>query len=389
MTVQEQVERLTHSIDEWNQWRREQPDLRPDLSRAVLAGTNLTGANLNGADLTEAILAEANLTEANLFGAKLTRANLREANLFGANLREANLFGANLTEANLTEANLNRANLTKAKLAKANLFWANLTGAKFIRANLTGANLFWANLTGAKFRWTNLTGATLSGTNFTGAKLNWANLTEAHFLYTTFAWVDLSSVKGLETAIHDGPSTVNINSVTLPADEHIRKHFLRNTGFSDIFIDSLPSLLTKPIQYHSLFLSYSHQDQTLAKRLYHDLQKHGVRCWLTPHDLRPVTPIVRGLEYEKLLLIFSQHAINSPWLQQEVENALYKEVRHGQEILFPVRLDNTILESETLWAKRLQQRHIGNFTNWQDSEAYHQALTTLLEHLSVDRPATM
>ncbi len=121
---------------------------------------------------------------------------------------------------------------------------------------------------------------------------------------------------------------MNINSVTLPQDEHTRKDFLRNIGFSDTFIDYLPSLLTIPIQYHSLFLSHSHHDHSFTKRLYDDLQNHGVRCWFAPHDLRSGTPIVRSIEeaihlHEKLLLILSHHAVNSPWVQQEVEAALY------------------------------------------------------------------
>jgi hypothetical protein len=59
---------------------------------------------------------------------------------------------------------------------------------------------------------------------------------------------------------------------------------------------------------------------------------------------------VRGIEeaihlHEKLLLILSHHAVNSPWVQQEVEAAWYKEATTGQEILFPIRLDNTVLSS--------------------------------------------
>ncbi len=69
--------------------------------------------------------------------------------------------------------------------------------------------------------------------------------------------------------------------------------------------------------------------------------------------------------HEKFLLILSDHAVNSSWVQQEVEAAVYKEVTTRQEILFPIRLDNTVLESETLWAKRIRQRHIGDFTGWQ------------------------
>ena len=343
MANQEQVERLKRSVEEWNVWRQLHPEIRPDLSRAILSETNLDGVDLGGATLSRAIL-----KYATLISATLTNADLSSTNLACVDLNRANLCNANLSSADLYSADLSCANLSSVDLRYANLTRADLTET---------------------------------------------DLTQARFSDTTFAWVNLSKVSGLETTIHHGPSIVDPKSVALPHDEHIRRQFLRNTGFSDIFIDYLPSLLTLPIQYYSLFLSYSHYDETFTRRLHNDLQNHGVRCWFAPHDLRPGTPIVRGIEeaihlHEKLLLILSYHAVNSPWVQQEVEAALYKEVTTGQEMLFPIRLDNTILQSETLWAKRLRQRHIGDFTGWRDDDAYPEAFSTLLRHLKVAKPPT-
>ncbi len=93
--------------------------------------------------------------------------------------------------------------------------------------------------------------------------------------------------------------------------------------------------------------------------------------------------------HEKLLLSLSHHAVMSSWVQQEVGATLHKEITTKQEILFPIRLDNTVLESDTLWAKRLRQRHIGDFTNWQDDVAYQDAFTTLLRHLKVAKTPTV
>ena len=135
-------------------------------------------------------------------------------------------------------------------------------------------------------------------------------------------------------------------------------------------------------------------DKKFAKRLSTNLQDQGVRCWFAPHDLPPGRrPIVRGIEeaillHKKLLLILSNHAINSNWVQQEVEAALYKKVTTGQEILFPIRLDNTVLQSDTSWAKRLRHRHIADFTSYNDERGYHQAFRDLLRHLKVGKPPT-
>jgi TIR domain/Pentapeptide repeats (8 copies) len=287
-----------------------------------------------------------------------------------------------------------RPDLSGITLKGANLSRADLNNVNLSRAILIGSSLSRANLTATDFSEANLTSTYFIGSTLIGTVLSNANLAETHFSSTTFAEIDLNSAKGLETAIHHGSSIVDINSVTLPLDEHTRKEFLRGVGFSDTFIDYLPSLLNTPIQYHSLFLSHSHHNQTFAKRLHADLQNQGVRCWFAPHDLRPGTSIVRGIEeaihlHEKLLLILSHHAVNSPWVQQEIETALYKEVTTGQEMLFPIRLDNTVLSSNTLWAKRLCQRHIGDFTGWQDGDAYDQTFTALLRHLKVDKTPTV
>jgi hypothetical protein len=88
---------------------------------------------------------------------------------------------------------------------------------------------------------------------------------------------------------------------------------------------------------------------------------------------------------DKFLLILSEHAVKSAWIEREVDAALHQEIKRGQDVLFPIRLDNAILESNTGWATRLQHRHIGDFTNWQDDTAYQEAFTTLLRHLTVSR----
>ena len=44
MADREQVERLKRSVEEWNEWRQEHPDIRPDLSFADLRHATLNGA---------------------------------------------------------------------------------------------------------------------------------------------------------------------------------------------------------------------------------------------------------------------------------------------------------------------------------------------------------
>jgi uncharacterized protein YjbI with pentapeptide repeats len=129
MANNEHVRIIKEGIPVWNKWRREHPDIVPNLDRANLDRASLDGANLYGASLNRANLYGASLDGANLYGASLDGANLNRASLYGANLNRANLDGANLYGANLDGANLNRANLNRANLYGANL---NKTGVKEI-----------------------------------------------------------------------------------------------------------------------------------------------------------------------------------------------------------------------------------------------------------------
>lgn len=69
-------------VKEFNKFRKENPDLKIDLSYA---------------DLVSANLEDADLKDANLYAAKLMCANLNHAYLSGAKLHRANLIGASLT----------------------------------------------------------------------------------------------------------------------------------------------------------------------------------------------------------------------------------------------------------------------------------------------------
>lgn len=72
MTKQELIKLLlAGNVQEFNEFRANNPDIEIDLSYADLSGTNLEGA-----DLYEARLEYADLRDANLSGASLTGANL-------------------------------------------------------------------------------------------------------------------------------------------------------------------------------------------------------------------------------------------------------------------------------------------------------------------------
>jgi uncharacterized protein YjbI with pentapeptide repeats len=169
-----------------------------DLTEADLSGANLREANLSGADLIHADLREANLSGANLREANLREADLRQA--YFREIREVDLMGANLIRADLREADLsgNGANLVNAYLHEANLSGAhlrkaNLSGAHLHEANLSGARLHEANLISASLRGANLIRAYLSKADIRGADLHEANLSSADLSDASLRETDLTA----------------------------------------------------------------------------------------------------------------------------------------------------------------------------------------------------
>jgi hypothetical protein len=125
MANNEHVALLKQGVAAWNAWRRENPDIRPDLREADLREVNLGGANLIKADLRRT-----DLREADLSGAGLIRADLREVNLGGANLRGADLRGASLQAATLVDTDLTGADLTGCRIYGVSAWGLKLEGTK-------------------------------------------------------------------------------------------------------------------------------------------------------------------------------------------------------------------------------------------------------------------
>jgi len=124
MANEEHLAILKQGVGGWNEWRKANPEVKPDLRRADFSDTNLTRVDLKGVDLQDAILQNTNLR----------RANLRRANLIGCYFK-----GSNFTDADLVGADLSDANFRDACLIAAKLQRVQALGTDFREATLTGA----------------------------------------------------------------------------------------------------------------------------------------------------------------------------------------------------------------------------------------------------------
>jgi uncharacterized protein YjbI with pentapeptide repeats len=269
---------------------------------------------------------------------------------------------------------------SSASLSGADLSDTDLSNADLSNANLSDANLNDTILCGADLSQANLIGAKLVSTNMVGANLSLAALGE-----TVFANVDLISVIGLETCKHLGPSIVDHR--TLQKSKSLPLSFLRGVGLPNALIDYLPSLLNQAIQYYSCFISYSSKDQDFADRIHADLQNNGVRCWFAPHDMPIGGKILDTIDEairlrDKVLLILSEHSIESDWVEDEVSKGFAEERKRDETVLFPVRLDDAVIETSEAWAVKLRdQRNIGDFRGWKNHDGYKRSFERVLRDL--------
>jgi len=344
---EEHVARLRDGSRRWNEWRHEYPSVVPVLSGADLTGVDLAGALLANAEMGGAVLAGANLRESILFQVELYRADLSRAVLDDADMR-----GAKLHQATLTDASLRRCNLFRVDFIQTILDRANFAGA---------------------------------------------------FLHTTaFCNVDMSRCRGLDTAIHGGPSSLDIATL-LRSGNSLSSGFVSGTGVPENVIAGLRSLFiaSEPerARTQSCFISYGHQDEAFARALYTRLKGQGVRVWFAPEDLRGGRKLFEQLDeairrHDRLILVLSKDSLHSQWVAVEVSKARTREAVENRRVLFPIRLvpyeilqSSTLIDSQTGKdvAVELREYHIPDFSGWEDSESFSAASGRLIRDLQSDQ----
>ena len=68
-----------------------------------------------------------------------------------------------------------------------------------------------------------------------------------------------------------------------------------------------------------------------------------------------------------------------------MEAVFEEERKRSEPILFPIRLDDCIMETDRPWVADIRrQRHIGDFSGWKDHDSYQKAFDRLMRDLKTN-----
>jgi PAS domain-containing protein len=165
-------------------------------------------------------------------------------------------------------------------------------------------------------------------------------------------------------------------------------------GVQTIFWDKADADMEK-IRRDSCFISHSTKDQEFARRLHSRMQEANMRVWFALEDLKGGKKLHEQLFqaiqiHDRLLLVLSEHSIQSEWVITEIRKALEDEKQENRRKLFPIRLcDMASLQKWTCLdvdrgkdlAAEVREYFIPDFSNWQDHDAFETAFARLKKDL--------
>jgi len=146
---------------------------------------------------------------------------------------------------------------------------------------------------------------------------------------------------------------------------------------------------------YSCFVSYSHEDEEFVSLLHTRLRDAGIRTWCAAKHMMPGQKIKAQIDkairtHDKLLLILSEHSVQSSWVATEIIESKAKEAATGRQVLFPIRLIH--FEHLRDWshfdsdlgadiAKEIREYYIPDFSGWNDPIKFDRAFEALVSSL--------
>jgi uncharacterized protein YjbI with pentapeptide repeats len=348
------LEILKQGRTAWNSWRRTYPDIRPDLSGAILTDFCGEGLNLTHTNFRRTVLYNADFANVDLRGADISHTLFINACLNGANLN-----GVRMNHTNFNSSSLENTQLDKAFLERVDLSHSRLDGTSFRQAELRQVNLEFASLTGVDFTAASLSHCLVYG--FSTAELKTDSLQERNIIISnhTDPTVTVNRLKVAEAIFYrvnhnQGETSYKNNLVPiLGSFDHGRRSILTiiRTALEQLRLIPVLFYFDKPVnrsffdllRYIVSMSSYMIADFTDAHSIPLEVQS------VIPGLKLPVQPILSELEDEWSMF---QDFRNCPWILRPFK---YKDPEEARDSVL-----SRIINPAELKALEMQSNKIRN-----------------------------
>jgi hypothetical protein len=129
------------------------------------------------------------------------------------------------------------------------------------------------------------------------------------------------------------------------------------------------------------------------------MQQEHLRVWFAAEDIKGGQHLVEQIDrairfYDKLLLVLSQHSLQSEWVITEIRKARRIERSERRRKLFPIRLIDmdTIqawecfdADTGTDLAVEVRKYYIPDFSKWKDNDMFEAAFERLYRDLKSEK----
>ena len=127
----------------------------------------------------------------------------------------------------------------------------------------------------------------------------------------------------------------------------------------------------------SIFLSHNHKDKSFVRRLAADLTAEGVKVWLDEAEIKVGDSLIRKIssgvyEMDYLGVVLSPDSVTSPWVQEELEQALHIQISESYVKVLPILLRDCEMPGFLL--DRV-------YADFRDEDNYREALEKVLDSI--------
>jgi hypothetical protein len=123
-----------------------------------------------------------------------------------------------------------------------------------------------------------------------------------------------------------------------------------------------------------------------------------VRCWYAPEEMKGGRKLYDQIDqairlHDKLLLVLSEHSLQSEWVMTEIRRARQAELLEKRRKLFPVRLVEVERIKEWVCfdgdsgkdlAVEVREYFLPDFSHWKEHDAYQKAFQRLIRNLKAE-----